>query len=72
MCTEKQSRGGVCTGGVTSADRFSFVKQVENVAAPLVMESEDGPKGLDFPFALMRLGFSWELQSETTTEQQGI
>lgn len=54
--------GGVCTGEITSADCFSFVKQVENIAAPLVMKSEYWPEGLDFPFALMRLGFSCELQ----------
>lgn len=55
--------GEVYRGEITSADCLSFVKKVENVAAPLVMKSEYWPKRLDFPFTLMRLSFSCETQS---------
>lgn len=42
----------------TSADCFSFVKQIVDVSTPLMMQPENWPKGLHLSLSLMRLCFS--------------
>jgi len=41
------------------ADGLPLVEQVEDVAAPLVVQSEDRPQGLHLPLALVRLRFGF-------------
>lgn len=43
-------------GSPTSTDGFSLVEEVENVTRFLVMDPENGPERLHFPFSLVRFG----------------
>lgn len=43
----------------TSADGLSFVEEVEDVAASLVVQPEDRPKRFHFTLALVRFSFGW-------------
>ncbi len=42
----------------TSADGFSFVEEIIDVSAPLMMQPENWPEGLHLPLSLVRLCFS--------------
>lgn len=61
--TSCSSTGGEL-GLPTSADGFPFVEEVKDVPTPLMVQSENWPKGLDLPFSLVRFCFSWDTEEK--------